>query len=224
MNSILIILLGCNIYNILSNRLESTFKFIEENYKNNTTNYPILIPTQTNNSAYFDHMYSNTLNNQNDYEITKITWFLSGGIKNPFPGAKSEAFQMKSHIDNHINMKYSNGILGTPDGLISHKDKIVWDFVLDEQSTNTAENFIWASHYLNSTSESFESVYVVTSDFHYNRASLMLNLIDSSRKYDWILGDLEQDDLRYWESVHIRNVDLDVSKAKSNIKKFNYNQ
>jgi hypothetical protein len=42
----------------------------------------------------------------------------------------------------------------------------------------------------------------------------MLNLIDPSKNFKWILGDLEEKDSRYWESIHINNVYTDVSKAK----------
>ena len=173
MNSIFIILLGCNIYSILINRLETSFKHIESRYSN--SNQP-----------------------------TKITWFLSGGIKNNFPGAKTEASIMKSKIDNIINLKY-----------VLTDSKLTWDFVIDDKSTNTAENFIRASEYLNDTTvtNNYDSVYIVTSDFHYNRANLMVGLIDSSRQYDWILGEIEQSDSRYWESIHIKNVYDDVNKA-----------
>jgi uncharacterized SAM-binding protein YcdF (DUF218 family) len=190
MHSVLIILLGCNIYSILKNRVDTSFNHIEQIH-------------------------------QKFFEQTKITWFLSGGIKNNHPGAKSEASIMKSQIDNNINLRFLSGNIGSnyigSDKIntftYSSGNNIKWDFVLDELSTNTAENFIRASDFLNRTSSSFDSVYIVTSDFHYKRASMMMNLIDPSRQYHWILGDKELSDSRSWEEVHIQNVHSDVSKA-----------
>jgi hypothetical protein len=130
---------------------------------------------------------------------TKITWFLSGGIKNPQASYEiSEASIMKSKIEDFMNNP-------------------VHEFVLDERSTNTAENFIWASNYLNNTSQEFDSIYVSTSAFHFERANLMLNLIDPTKQYQWILSDLEEKDSRYWESIHINNIHNDIYKAKSKL-------
>jgi len=194
--NILLILLGCNIYSILLNRLETSFKFIEDTINPNNN-----IGFNTNTTTTTTYLF----------EQNKITWFLSGGIKNNFLGAKSEASIMKSQITNIIDLKYNL------DTQHHHQVKFGWNFVLDEKSTNTAENFIWASQFLNTTEEKFDSVYVITSAFHFKRASTMLNLIDPSRTFKWILGDLEEKDSRYWESVHIKNVGSDVSKAKSKL-------
>ena len=120
---------------------------------------------------------------------------------------------MKSYIDDYINMKFQSGSSRINSNTNSKRTNIQWDFVLDELSTNTAENFIRASDFLNKTSISFDSVYIVTSDFHHKRASMMINLIDPSRQYKWILGDMELSDSRRWEEVHIQNVHSDVSKA-----------
>lgn len=181
--NIFIILLGCNIGSLLLNRLETSFMFIEQTLNNNVciSSNPLI--------------YSNS---------NHITWFLSGGIKNNFKGAKSEASILKSQIDNTISLKYKDNI----------SEKINWDYVLDEKSTNTAENFIWASQFLNTTSQIFDDIYVVTSDFHFTRASMMLKMIDPSKNFKWILGNMEEKDSRYWETIHIRNVESDVAKAR----------
>ena len=201
--NVLFILLGCNIYSILFNRLESSFKFIEENISSNITNTTTTTTTQ-------------------------ITWFLSGGIKNNFEGAKSEASVMKYQIDNIINLKYNqnqnqnqnqsdNNQYTCANNDFVSSSKFAWNYVLDEKSTNTAENFIYASQFLNTTTETFDSVYVITSAFHHKRAQLMLNQIDPSRNFKWILGDFEEKDSRYWESIHINNVNTDVSNAKTKL-------
>lgn len=193
--NILLILLGCNIYSILLNRLETSFKFIEDTINTN------------NNIGFNTTTFTNSI-----FEQNKFTWFLSGGIKNNFLGAKSEASIMKSQINNIIDLRYNLDKQHN-----NNKVKFGWNFVLDEKSTNTAENFIWASHFLNTTEEKFDSVYIITSDFHYKRAQTMLNLIDPSKTFKWILADLEEKDSRYWETIHIKNVGSDVSKAKSKL-------
>ncbi len=123
---------------------------------------------------------------------------------------------MKSQIDDIINFKYnsycSNNINSTDytdskqnnceRRKINTKNMFEWDYVLDEKSTNTVENFIQASQFLNTTTKTFDSVYVITYDFHYTLTQTMLKLIDSSRNYKWILGDLEERDSRYWEFVN----------------------
>lgn len=195
--NILLILLGCNIESILMNRLEASFRFIENDLHS------------ANELCIVSNPLMDLFELQNT-PTTQITWFLSGGIKNNFKGAKTEASILKSQIDNNISLKSTNDIDTT---IQTQFEGIKWNFVLDEKSTNTAENFIWASQFINTTSV-FNDIYVVTSDFHYQRASRMLKLIDPSRNFKWILGDLEEKDSRYWESIHIQNVESDVAKAR----------
>lgn len=176
--NLLFILLGCNNPVILNNRVETATNYI----KNLTM--------------------INMIDSEGTMEQTltkiKLTWFLSGGIKKAGNGVKTEAYMMKSQINNIGGLKKN----------------IEFDYVLDEKSSNTAENFFWASHYLNTTNKHFDIIYVITSKFHHYRASMMLNLIDPSRNYKWILGDLEERDSKYWETIHIKNVISDVSKTK----------
>lgn len=190
MNHIIIILLGSNIFNILVDRIDTAFNMIEHSYINNTV------------------------------ENTNITWFLSGGIKNNNNGEnfqlnsnykiKSEASIMKSHIDLNIEKFNKN--------FKSNSIILNWFFVLDEISTNTAENFIMVSKYLNSTNITFNKIYVVTSKFHQKRANRILQLIDSnsSNKFHWVLSDLKLADSDYWENLHWDNISNDVAKAKQN--------
>ena len=197
MQNILLVLLGCNIKSILLNRLDTSLQFVEQFAKTTSITTTNIVPL--------------TL-----FEVpnlpTKITWFLSGGIKNNFEGAVSEASILKYQIDNSISLK------STDVSTTTKFDGIEWDFVMDEKSTNTAENFIWASQFLNTTSQSFDDIYVITSDFHYERASRMLKLIDPSRNFKWILGEKEEKDSRYWEKIHIKNVETDVAKAQTKLK------
>lgn len=187
MQNILLILLGCNIKSILLNRLDTSLQFVEQFAKTTSITTTNIVPS-------------------------KITWFLSGGIKNNFEGAVSEASILKYQIDNSISLK------STDVSTITQFEGIEWDFVMDEKSTNTAENFIWASQFINTTSQSFDDIYVITSDFHYERASRMLKLIDPSRNFKWILGEKEEKDSHYWEEIHIKNVETDVAKAQTKLK------
>ena len=137
-------------------------------------------------------------NNFNNFN--KITWYLSGGIK--FDGQLSEASIMQNELNKLINSRNLNM-------------NISFEFILDELSTNTAENFYRTSKYLNTSYEEYDDIYIITSDFHHNRANLMMSLIDPSRNYNWILGDLQQHDSVYWENIHIKNVHNDVNKLLS---------
>lgn len=179
MLNILIVLLGCNIYSILMNRINVSFEFIED---------------------------LNTNINSSTFKI-KITWFLSGGIKFNYPGAKSEASVMKSYIDDFI-LKNKNIKL----------NDIEWKFIIDELSTNTAENFVRTSLYLNQTTDLYDLIYIATSKFHHPRASKMINLIDRSRQYNWILGNETMQNSHFLESIHMKNVHIDISNAFNIIK------
>lgn len=175
MTNILIILLGCNIYSILMNRLNTSF-----------------------DNIIFNNKYNLNYN---------ITWFLSGGSK--YPGAKSEASIMKSQIDNIINRHKQFS-----------KYEFNWNFILDELSTNTAKNLVRSSSYLNKTSNIFTQIYIVTSDFHYQRASNMMNLIDPSRHYNWILANTHPSiyyDFAQMELIHMENIYTDITNAFNNI-------
>jgi hypothetical protein len=134
-------------------------------------------------------------NNKNNFN--KITWYLTGGIK--FEGELSEAAIMNTELESLIEGK-------------NLKKNIEFHYILDEKSKNTAENFYRSSNYLNTTQEQYDDIYIITSKFHHNRAQLMMSYIDSSRTYNWILGDMQQKDSVYWEGVHIKNVVNDVEK------------
>ena len=133
-------------------------------------------------------------NNINNFN--KITWYLSGGIK--FEGQLSEASIMQNELVELIRYKNLDR-------------NISYNYILDELSKNTAENFYRSSNYLNTSNNNYDDIYIITSKFHYNRAKLMMQLIDPSRNYNWILGDLKQHDSEYWENIHIKNVHNDVN-------------
>jgi hypothetical protein len=131
----------------------------------------------------------------------EIDWFLSGGIKNPSESTVSEAYKMSQMITNSDEFVY---------GSTSKSD---WNYILDEASTNTAENFIMVKKMLENNPGKYSKVYVVTSDFHFGRASKFADKIIENNDFEWVLSDLELHDSRYWETIHTRNVDNDVEKA-----------
>ena len=59
----------------------------------------------------------------------------------------------------------------------------------------------------------YSEIVIVTSDFHYNRASKIAERI-IDKEISWVLSDAELHDSRYWEKIHIKNFDDDVNKAK----------
>ena len=134
---------------------------------------------------------------------TNMNWFLSGGIKNANEdNTVTEAQKMADQLTSHTNP--------------SHK----WNYIMDTLSTNTAENFIMAKKHLDTNDINYSAVYIITSKFHYKRASKMVKRIFTNNPFkgegiQWILADVELDDSLYWEKIHIKNVDADVDKARA---------
>ena len=162
-NIVLFILLGCNVNEILYDRIDTAVQFASE----------------LNNATHSAH----------------IDWYLSGGIKNDMGGEVSEAVKM-NQILSQIQIEIDN-----------------WDYILDTHSTNTAENFVLLKGLVESEVNSYSDVYVITSEFHYNRAKKIANQIIPNNTFKWILGKAELQDSNYWESVHIKNVEVDVLNA-----------
>lgn len=87
-----------------------------------------------------------------------------------------------------------------------------WNYILDERSTNTAENFVYVRSLLEQ--EVFQKVYVVTSDFHAPRAQRIADgIIGNANPIEWIVAPLEFGDFRAMEQVHMRNVQNDINAA-----------
>jgi hypothetical protein len=134
----------------------------------------------------------------------EIDWFLSGGIKNPSESTVSEAYKMSQMISSSDDFTYGSS-------------KENWNYILDEVSTNTAENFIMVKKLLENNPGKYSKVYVVTSEFHFGRASKFADKIIENNDFEWVLDEQELHDSRYWETIHIKNVDNDINKA---LKKF----
>jgi uncharacterized SAM-binding protein YcdF (DUF218 family) len=135
--------------------------------------------------------------NITDQNNTHIDWFLSGGVKYGNAGV-SEAEKMAYLIGNK-------------------SCDVEWEFILDKSSTNTAENLIAVSEM--GGLDKYSGVYVITSEFHFNRAKMITDLLLEDNRFGWILSDIALADSGYWESVHIKNVRSDVAKAKQRISK-----
>ena len=136
----------------------------------------------------------------NGFNKTSVNWFLSGGIKNPSEDTVSEAEKMSRQISQYEKTHVCD-VAGNK-----------WNYIYDNVATNTAENFIMVDKYLEETHIEYSEIFVVTSSFHYNRANKIAEKI-INHKISWILSDAELHDSRYWETIHIKNVDADVNKA-----------
>jgi hypothetical protein len=191
--NILIILLGCHVQSLLNDRINSAV-----NAMNEISNYETSIYEFEN-----EILYSRCSVNE-----PNITWFLSGGVKykeqNVFQ--KSEAEIMMELIQSHNTHENLN-----------------WSFKLDIEATNTAENFIMANRYIKQQIQekhiTYDDIYTVTNEFHYNRAKFIADLINSYNDYNWILGSAELFDSKRWERIHIKNVKNDVMNA---LNKYSY--
>jgi hypothetical protein len=135
-------------------------------------------------------------NNINTNTNTNVDWFLSGGIKES--GAVSEAELMVRMIESKSSGNNNN-------------NNANWNFILDTVATNTAENFIIANQTLNMSS--YSDIFIVTSEFHHARANAMASKVFVGHSIKWVLSPLEEPDSRYWEKIHIKNVDSDVKKS-----------
>ena len=172
MMNILLVLLGCNISDLLNNRITTAVQFAS------------------------------------GFNKTSVNWFLSGGIKNPSEDTVTEAEKMAAQISQY-EQTYMRNLAGNN-----------WNYIYDTVATNTAENFIMVKKYLDETNIDYSEVFVVTSDFHHLRArKIAEKIIGEEKEIRWILSEAELHDSRYWEKIHIKNVDADVNKAIEKFKK-----
>jgi hypothetical protein len=131
----------------------------------------------------------------------QVDWFLSGGIKDPTSNATtSEAARMGKLITQYNK----NGTTPATN---------TWNYIYDTNSQNTAENFIMVDKYLKTNGTQYDRVYVVTSQFHYERAKRFQSEISPGSKFEWVLSPMELKDSTYWENIHIQNVEQDIERA-----------
>jgi hypothetical protein len=167
----------------------------------------LLILLGCNISYLLNNRIDTALNFVSKFNETNVDWFLSGGIKNPHEDTVSEAKKMAQQIAKYEKI-YTNELSGNS-----------WNYIYDTEATNTAENFIMVRNFINNNLNMvYDEVYIITSEFHYNRANKIAEKILSIEP-KWILGSAKLHDSEYWEKIHIKNVDADVNKA---LDKFDY--
>lgn len=125
-----------------------------------------------------------------------ITWYLSGGVKNDngkHMYEESESTKMLALLDNN------------------KKERTV----LDTRSKNTAENFAYFKYWLNTNTDRYTHVTIVTSAFHYSRANTMFNeIIDTGdMEVKWGLSPLSCITCWMDENPHTINISKDVNRA-----------
>ncbi len=127
----------------------------------------------------------------------KITWFLTGGMKTI--DAINESDVMLEKLHEHMMKTYN------PPS---------WSFIVDDRSTNTVENIFTLSKLpFNNETE----YYIVTSQFHFNRAEKIVSKLMPGRQCYWVFSTITPDDAEYWENIHIHNVDSDISKISGKV-------
>jgi uncharacterized SAM-binding protein YcdF (DUF218 family) len=138
---------------------------------------------------------------QSSSQNQSIILFISGGVKNAFTGddgSASEASKAAGAFSNESS-SYENV-----------------QIVLDENATNTAENFAylkrWVNH--NFSQDDLPSFVITTSDFHQVRAERLFHGFLPDVTPQWNLS--KSSCSRCWadESIHIKNVPTDILKAR----------
>ena len=133
-----------------------------------------------------------------------IILFISGGVKNAFQG------------DGPANVSASEASKAA--GAFSDESSSYENvqIVLDENATNTAENFAylkrWVNH--NFSQDDLPSFVITTSDFHQVRAERLFHGFLPDVTPQWNLS--KSSCSRCWadESIHIKNVPTDILKAR----------
>jgi uncharacterized SAM-binding protein YcdF (DUF218 family) len=130
-----------------------------------------------------------------------IILFISGGVKNAFSGD-----------DGLVNVTEASKAAGA----FSSESYENVQIVLDENATNTAENFAylkrWVNH--NFSQDDLPSFVITTSDFHQVRAERLFHGFLPDVTPQWNLS--KSSCSRCWadESIHIKNVPADILKAR----------
>jgi uncharacterized SAM-binding protein YcdF (DUF218 family) len=129
-----------------------------------------------------------------------IILFISGGVKHAFQG------------DGQVNGSEASKAAGA----FSSESYENVQIVLDENATNTAENFAylkrWVNH--NFSQDDLPSFVITTSDFHQVRAERLFHGFLPDVTPQWNLS--KSSCSRCWadESIHIKNVPTDILKAR----------
>jgi hypothetical protein len=172
-------------------------------------NLILIIMLGCNIKFIMDDRISTAINFANNYAFpdpysNNIDWILSGGIKNKSQHEEQSEAEKMAEIISSYETPSSN-----------------WDYLLDEKSTNTAENFVEVKRYLAYSARSeikYSKVYVVTSEFHYERAKKFADILIPNNKFDWILSKEKEPTSEYWERIHMKNIEADITKVFNKFK------
>jgi uncharacterized SAM-binding protein YcdF (DUF218 family) len=131
----------------------------------------------------------------------RIDWFLSGGIKDKSlvglgaggAMAIAEADKMETRI-------------------LTHGKNDKWHFIKDYASTNTAENFKMVERQMEFGGLNYTNIFVVTSDYHFERAKLFADILIPENEFEWVLAKKEERNSRQMEQLHLKNVMNDIAK------------
>jgi uncharacterized SAM-binding protein YcdF (DUF218 family) len=141
---------------------------------------------------------------QSSSQNQSIILFISGGVKNAFTGDDGLANGSGSEASKAAGAFSSES---------SYENVQI---VLDENATNTAENFAylkrWVNH--NFSQDDLPSFVITTSDFHQVRAERLFHGFLPDVTPQWNLS--KSSCSRCWadESIHIKNVPTDILKAR----------
>jgi uncharacterized SAM-binding protein YcdF (DUF218 family) len=120
-------------------------------------------------------------------------WFLSGGVKGCVENEITEASNMRGYI----NEKTTNNI------------------VLDNDATNTAENFVNLKKWLTikyKSNEEYEII-ITTSEYHKRRALKIFEGIFEKKKIKWNVSKKACSSCWSDEIFHMKNIENDVKNA-----------
>jgi hypothetical protein len=157
----------------------------------------VVLLGSSNNELLFDRI--NTATDSVLGSPDEVEWFLSGGFT--CDKQISEAKKMEIIISNY------------------RLENSTWNYILDQNSKNSSENLVYLELFLNRLDYSYERMMLVTSGFHVNRVKKMISMLSKLNKYNWdfVSGTLSFHDSDYWETMHIKNAELDIKNALTKI-------
>jgi hypothetical protein len=198
--NIFIILLGCNIFDILLDRVQTAIQFVNnQNNQNNITwilsgGIKYNIDINNDNNIYYNNIYDNKI--ISEAQQMKIIIMREAEKKN-----YTDRYNWNFILDTIATNTAENFII--VNNLIN---SIKYNNNIKLQNNNT-------------NIYSFDNIYVVTSKYHYERAKKISDLVDNNNTYNWILSPYEERKSYYWEAVHMKNIENDVYNAKKKIRK-----
>lgn len=142
-----------------------------------------------------------------------VSWYLSGGIKNPSESTISEAEKMQMQISSILDNMYNCSVNLKFNFNEVNNCLIKSNYILDEKATNTAENFIIANKFIQQNNNEYSEIFVVTSNWHHKRAKYISDLSIPNNNFEWILSEKHYENFAQMEHIHMRNVKSDVTNA-----------